>query len=64
MDIAFNQGWGRGGVLLYEGNLLRHAGVVSSFEYRNNKTFHARHDKLRFGDLVSQCRCSRLWCRP
>jgi hypothetical protein len=68
VDLAFDQAWGRGRILRYGGNLFRHAGFVSSFGYRNDGQFRARHDKRRFGDLVSRCRCSpslqRRPCSP
>ncbi len=59
VDTAFDQGWGRGSILRYGGNLLKHAGMVSSFGYRNDEPFRARHDKERFGAFVGQCRCCR-----
>ena len=64
MDTAFDQAWGRGGILRCGGNLLRHAGVVSSFGYRNDGPFRDRYDGERFGSFVGRCRCgpsARPW---
>ncbi len=62
VDLAFNQDWGRGRILRYggeEGNLLQHAGMVSSFSYRNEDSFRKNYDERRFGSVVAQCRCGR-----
>jgi hypothetical protein len=39
----------------YAGNLLRHRGRVSAFEYRNSDDFRALYDGIRFSPRQSDC---------
>ena len=47
--------WAGGALFKFQGNLFRHVGRVSAFEYRNGEEFRRRHDRDRFSPRQAGC---------
>ena len=55
VDYLAWAGWALGATFKHQGNLFRHVGRVSAFEYRNADGFRREYDRYRFSAKQTDC---------